>query len=255
MSRATRFFSLTLWAHKDHKNINDPTTQITLSSWALAIEPAMERSKKKLKLNAHKTKHPSNDLKTEKERWKQTEKGTKLRTKKKQTQEKHTHAYRWQSFWFRRDDDPASKAIEEKKCRFIGIIIAANKMETSSLTRYLWHLMILFFPRINRIDLQSDHLTANPSAYSLAADWWRWNHGQTNEMSTDMTHNTRRTYPFMNWCAEHCSNATLSSYKPNTIMSLRTLLSPHFVYTIKAYSFYDYYAAFVAQITCIFVFY
>lgn len=31
-----------------------------------------------------------------------------------------------------------------EKCRFIETIIAAHKMKTSSLTRYLWHLMILY---------------------------------------------------------------------------------------------------------------
>lgn len=52
---------------------------------------------------------------------------------------------RWQSFTFE-ESNPLDRMIEGKKCRFIEIIIAAYKMKTSSLTRYLWLLMILFIP-------------------------------------------------------------------------------------------------------------
>lgn len=45
------------------------------------------------------------------------------------------------------ESNPLHRMIGGTKiCRFIEIIIAANKMKTSSLTRYLWHLMILFIP-------------------------------------------------------------------------------------------------------------
>lgn len=58
----------------------------------------------------------------------------------------------------------------ERKCRvfFIELIIAANKMETSSLTRHLWHLMILVLWTINWIDLQSKCCTAKPKENTFA---------------------------------------------------------------------------------------
>lgn len=49
-------------------------------------------------------------------------------------------------FYFRSIKSFGPNDRREKKCRFIEIIIAAYKMKTSSLTRYLWLLMILFIP-------------------------------------------------------------------------------------------------------------